>query len=359
MAEHELSWKDVWKVLTTPLKWAFSIAIALTGASIIGIIVTLVTIANKASAEVPALTSPPVITLVIFVGIALLGVGILAISSALALIRLKLNSNKLIENVSTLNSNCEKCVVASDVFSNASLGISEFVSGIGKLEAQVGKLSAEVVKVALSQYILNEGAITRLEESVIDGARIVVMTSKFNLDKGKLLGIILDNIRKGVVYEYLVPGEWDSKECIKGTDHRDFCQVIDGWWEKFKESLFNTKKENKDCIYCQAYEKLWADAKKAKTEEEKGDIIKQAWAYFAKHVKEYLIGSEHSLVTVIMYQQAKAPSDIWEVIIKLPTITDDNYYAFKIPSEEGREKTNLIDGVEKLCCNNVPLSERS
>lgn len=352
---NELSWKEIWGVLSKPFKITFSIATILSGAGIIGLITTLSIIANQLGKESISWNSANIIVLVVFAGLLFVGLGALTVASLVSLIRLKLNSSNLIENVRSFEGTCKTCSQSSLVFSSASESMKTFKEEVESLQTQVAKLH----NYALAKYILDENGITHLERSVIGDARIVVMTSKFELDKGKLLKIILDNIRKGVKYEYLVPGI-KNKGQILGTEHRDFEIVINGWWEGFKKDLFSDA-ENENCEFNNEYVQLCQQSKLAKNDNEKENVINKAWKYFAEHVKEYLIGPEHSLVTVIMYQQEPNPSKKWEVIIKLPTVTNDDYYAFQIPEEESREKINLIDGIEKICSQapNIKLAQRS
>jgi hypothetical protein len=289
----------------------------------------------------------------VFVGIMFVAFGILAFSSTISLIRLRINSGNFTKN-------CEQCSETSVEFKNNNdtysgyntnhSAIKNEMENITKtLASQVGQLNDEVTKLLLSDYIIDEKKITELESDVKEGARIVVMTSKFHLDKGKLVHIILENIRRGVEYQYLVPGEKTREGSITGTNHRDFCQVVKGWWAQFKSDI-NTYKDINEIEgknYCSDYNEV---AKKAiNGDGDRNEIFKETLRYFENHVKEYLISKNHSLVTVIMYQQEPAPSSEWEIIIKLPTVTDNNYYAFKIPQEKGEEKTNLINSIESFC----------
>jgi hypothetical protein len=345
--------KQIWSALSMPLKWAFGIALALTGISIFGAITTISSWVSEYKNILP-LDAKIFIAFAVFVGIMFVSFGILAFSSAISLIRLKFNSGNFTKN-------CEQCSETSTslknnngTYSDCNNNHSEITNEMGTiaktLEKQVGELNVGVTKVLLADYILDEGKITELESKVKEGARIVVMTTTFHLDRGKLINIILDNIRKGVKYQYLVSGEKKEGEIKPEKDHRDFCDLIKRWWTKFKSDIFECKNISKikEKNYCSDYIAIAEKANRKGVD--KNEILEDAWRYFANHVTEYLVGKYHSLITVIMYQQEPAQyDDIWEIIIKLPTVTNKNYYAFKIPGEESGEKAILIRSMEDFC----------
>lgn len=307
MNSEKLSNKQLFDAVSKPIGIALSTAITVTGISLFTIVGLVAKIAELAS-SVDLISIPKgwFVALAIFCSIFIVAVLIIAFISTISLFKIK-------------------------------IGLSSINDCISHIESATNLLSSETQKASMSKYILNGDEISEIEKNVVGEARIVVMTSRFLLDKGKLLDIILNNIRKGVTYEYLIPQE--------GAYQRDFQKVYQSWWHKFLESI--SSKEQRDIVYSKEYNEL----KKISAENPKL-FQKKAKEYFKKHVKELLINKEHNLVTIIMYQQEPQPSDKWEVIMKLPTVTEDNeYYAFHIGDEEKAEKTNLINCIENLCVN--------
>ncbi len=307
MNNEEITNKQLFGALSKPLRLGLSAALTMTGISLFTIVGLVAKIADLSSSQ-DLLTIPKgwfVATVVVCCAFVVFLL-VLALLSTFSLVRLKVNF----------------------------LSINDCIKNI---ENATNLLSSENQKASMSKHILNGDEISEIEHHVVGEARIVVMTSRFYLDKGKLLDIILNNIRKGVIYEYLIPQE--------GAYQRDFQKVYQGWWHMFLESI--SSKEEPGITFSKEYKEL----QRIKTDNHRL-FTKKAKEYFRKHVKELLINKEHSLVTIIMYQQEPQPSDRWEVIMKLPTVTEDNeYYAFHIGDEERVEKTNLVNSIENLCVN--------
>lgn len=314
--DHGISIIAIFKALSSPLKLVLGLALTFTGVSGISVISAVTYYTNNN--ELVQISS----RVLLFVGLSIVAMMfffiILAISSTVALIRLKFDGKQNDDRLA-----CD----------------------IQHLESQITLLGSMVTRNALSKYILNSALITELESSSGNNRRIVVMTSKFTLDKGKLLQVILDNIRKGAIYEYLVPSEVQDDGVVDGGDHENFKLVYRAWWNQFLKDLHTELNDD----YCVEYKELYDKARTAKSTRDKKLLKSSAEQYFKKHVKEYRIGIEHSLVTLILYQQEPSPSDNWKIIMKLPSISDDDYYAFLVPDEEQKEKTVLIQGVNKFC----------
>ncbi len=317
--------KDLFRLLSKPLKVAVSIALGITGLSMFSFFAIAARFGElvKSFGMVNLNIDIAMIILFILIIIILISALFLAIISIVALVRLKL-----------LNQNYEYSIRRI---------IDDFSSNISQLDFEVKQL-------ALSKYILDEDQITALESSKQKDERIIVMTSKYHLDTGKLLKIILDNIKKGVIYQYVVPGEKTRGKNPKiiGNHHSDFIITYTNWWNSFKEDLL--KDESPEIIetYHPDYQKLKREVTHAGLQF--SDAVKEmAQKYFASHVQEFLVNKDYSLVTIIMYQKGTITDHNYDIIMKLPTISDDNYYAFKIPDEEKVEKQNLSNIIEAFC----------
>lgn len=316
---------DIFKLLSKPLRYILSISLTLTGLSVFGIAYVIADF-EKLTNQLEDIKINLNITLIILFVLALvifLGIFLIACFSLVSLVRFKFKDREL-KNDTKLR--------------------------LEELSNNITRLGSEVTQLNLSKYILDETQITKLESSVSEESRIVVMTSKFHLDTGKLLETILTNIKKGVIYQYIVPGE-NKQGKISGNHHYDFITVYTNWWNHFINDLLIMEDDDQIKGYHANYQLLKKRALLLGKSHIK-EIKSIAKNYFAEHVQEYLVSSEYSLITVIMYQKGLATEHNYDIIIKLPTVSDDNYYAFKIPDEEKVEKKNLTDIIEAFCREN-------
>lgn len=349
-----VSIKDVWEIIGKPLNYIIS---ALGGVSCFTLITLVVVIEriyntlldNQGKFEAILIVLVIVLTFVFF--ICLIAI---TITLFVSLVKIKFDNKFFAQNIQEFNQTC-------DFFSSYASTIepllheiqnsTDDMSDVSDMALQVvEKINTLATQIHLSEFILDEREITELEASVSEGYKIIVMTSQYKLDSGKLLQVILNNIRQGVIYEYLIPSE-DEKNTF-GEKHDDFCKVVCGWWKQFLKDYENHIKkfeQNNDIVYSKDYMQLVENKLGIESDELKD--------FFLEHVREHLIANEYSLVTIIMYQKGSLTGHEWEAIIKLPTVSSDNYYAFKIPDEETKEKRNLIEAIEKLCrhTNNVKL----
>ncbi len=320
-----LSAKDLFGLLSKPLRAAVSIALAITGLSMFSFFTVAARFEElvKSFGTINLNIDVAMIVLIVLIIIILISALFLASVSIVALVRLKLMSQNF------------KCDI-SHIIDEFSVNISQ--------------LDFEVKQLVLSKYILDEDQITALESSKQRDERIIVMTSKYHLDTGKLLKIILDNIKKGVIYQYVVPGEKTrgKNSRIIGNHHSDFTLTYTNWWNSFKEDLLKEEVPEIMETYHPDYQKLKEEAMHVGLQ--LSDAVKEmAQKYFASHVQEFLVNKDYSLVTIIMYQKGAITDHNYDIIMKLPTISDDNYYAFKIPDEEKVEKQNLSNIIEAFC----------
>lgn len=327
---NELKAIDLFKILSKRLRIAISIAMTLTSLSIFSSIYVIADyerlIANLG--QVVFKISWAMIILFVCLGIFFVGTLFLACVSTVALLRLKvLDQNIKVDAYKTIEEFSQKTV--------------DFSLSINKLNSQINQLT-------LSEHILDEEQITALESGMFCGGRIIVMTSKFHLDTGKLVQVILSNIKKGVIYQYIVPGKraGGQSKRISGNHHADFTFAYTHWWELFKEDLFCAESPETVSTYDPKYQELKKFALDVRDFSQIEDAAKE---YFSEHVQEFLVSTEYSLITVIMYQKGVSTDHNFNIIIKLPTVSDDNYFAFKIPDEEKVEKKNLSDIIEAFC----------
>lgn len=327
----ELEPINILKSLSMPLRVTISLATAIMGLGIIGFFVVYNYFEEivKGLGEISMNISHALIILLVCLGIIFVGTFFIACASTVALVRLK--------------------ILDQDIKDYASRQIEEFSKKVKVFSQGISQLTSQVNQLTLSKYILDEDQITSLESGVSCGKRIIVMTSKFHLDTGKLLQIILNNIKKGAIYQYIIPGESKGKGQklkIRGTHHADFTEAYELWWKLFQEDLGR----DEPLEILSSYDSKYQELKRRVLDGGNVSLVKEdAQEYFSNHVQEYLVSTEYSLITVIMYQKDGFIAHNYDIIIKLPTVSDDNYYAFKIPDEEKVEKKNLTDIVEAFC----------
>lgn len=319
----DLTLIDLFKLLSKPLRVILTLSMSITGLSIFGFFV-IVAEFKKITEALELVTlkiNSALIALLVCIGFFIVGILFIACASIVALVRVKILDQNLKDD--------------------ANRTIEELSSNVSQINDQVNQLT-------LSKYILDEEQITALESGMFCDGRIIVMTSKFHLDTGKLLQIILNNIKRGAIYQYIVPGQKSrgKNKKISGTYHVDFTHAYTHWWNLFKQDLLYTETPDILSTYHPDYQKLKKDALNAGDIE---DIKKDAQLYFSAHVQEYLVSTDYSLVTIIMYQKGAITDHNYDIIMKLPTISDGNYYAFKVPDEEKAEKRSLSDIIEGFC----------
>ncbi len=283
----QITAKEIFRALSKPLKIAFSIAITLTGISIIGSAGSLFVLFNDEKAGLSPTESVALISLIVFAALVLIGLAVLAFSSAIALVRFKLqfNQSKFSESCEKVENSSNKYTLATESCESTRITLQTVAS---KLQDELVSLDEKVNKILLARNILDAAAITALESSVTHGNHIVVMTSKFNLDTDSLIPIILDNIRNGASYDYLVPGK-RIRGNFTSNEHDDFCKAVNNWWVKYKLDLVAhsaTDLSNKN--YSSDYLNIVQSVK------ENGNnlndkIINKAKEYFCQHINEYNI----------------------------------------------------------------------
>lgn len=319
----DLTLIDLFKLLSKPLRAIFAVSMGITGLGILGIFVVVAEF-ERITEGLKSITleiNTVFFVLLTCIGLFIIGIFIIAYVSIAALMRIKILNQRIKDDADRT---------------------------IEELSRNISQLNDHVNQLTLSKYILDEDQITDLESEMFSGGHIIVMTSKFHLDTGKLLQIILNNIKRGAIYQYIVPGQKGrgKNKQITGTYHADFTLACNSWWNLFQKDLLCEEAPDIFSTYNLDYQKLKKDALNAGKIE---DVKKDAQLYFSNHVQEYLVGTDYSLVTIIMYQKGVATEHNYDIIMKLPTISDGNYYAFKIPDEEKVEKRCLSDIIEAFC----------
>ncbi len=310
------AWKHFWVLLSKPLKALFSIFGLVTGAGLIGLGTTLtgvMTTLGNANQNYEQWVK----YLVIFVMVVLVCFFVLTILMAIGFIRVKFvedDSSKVVQkSISQYN-------VAFD-------------ESVKKFNESIHKLNESITQFSLAKYILDKPEIAELEKNVC-GKQIIVMSSKFALDTRDLQNIILDNLRKGIQYVYLIP----EQESVS-YEMNLFRTMVMNWWTTLKSSFM---KEKSKSFMCDEYKKILKLVESGQPRK----ALDQLKEYFCSHIKFVLIAREYGIVTVVMYQRNNDFQ--WDTIIMLPISDNDEYYAFQIPDAEGTEKKELEKKIQTL-----------
>jgi len=201
-----------------------------------------------------------------------------------------------------------------------------------------------------STYVLSREKVNKIEESVKKGKRIIILTSKFVLEKDtEFVERIINNFRKGVKYIYYVPD--------------DELQALNTYWESVKEwfnafASFTQSKEEAEKLLSETDDgivrewnqeyvnliKRFIRANKKKKSKGKDKEFQSVWnkliEMFTGQLKSYLFIKHLFFVTVAMYEQE---SEDWKAIIKLPTVTPkEQYVAFSLDRSEKYEREEFF-----------------
>jgi hypothetical protein len=224
-------------------------------------------------------------------------------------------------------------------------------------KANIDKLSSTcddiIFKRDVSTNILTEPAIRALESGVHKDKIIIVLTSKFTLERGVFLKIIVDNIRKGITYQYLIPNDQ--------SDDNKYSEVVQLWQQEFVkilndkdicETLANAHHDySSDYVHildeCRVYHKI-PPKNKEKTKK-RTEIAARIKKYFESHVKAHEVDKPYSCVTIIMYAKEKA--DTYDIIMKLPTSQlGEGFVAFLVPEDDNdADKKELVKQLSRMC----------
>ena len=324
--KENFAWKHFWNLLSKPLKILLSLFGFVTGTGLIGLWTSLTGVMTTLG-ESNQSYEVWVKFLVIFVMIVLVGLFLLTMILAIGFMRIKFLDNDILK---VLNDNILK-------FDTAING------NVQKFNDSIHKLNVSITQFTLSEYILDKQKISELEGNVGKNKKIIVMSSKFGLDCGELQNVILDNLRKGIQYIYLIPEE-DSKE----LEMTFFREMVENWWNMMSHSF---QKDKPKAFMCDEYKGILKTA----VEKSKEEALLELKAYFCRHISYVTIAKEYGIVTVVMYQKEDAFLK-WDTIIMLPISDNDDYYAFRIPGAEGAEKRELERKIQTLSINSKNFS---
>lgn len=251
----------------------------------------------------------------------------------------------------------EKVTQIAEIIENTNLDMK---ASIELLSKNIEKERRIITTFSIGSYVLDSNEVIKLEESVGNNkqnegrCKIYIQSSLFVLEKGPLEKVILCNLRKGVKYIYIIP---------KNESYvNEYLDMLQDWYRLYSQFIvskedydqivkeLNYKKNDKNFSHWNSnYRNLfdevgiiWRDSKLS--EKERCDKIKNIKCKIQRSFKElietHIDDESEFFITVAAYEVKR---NKWEAIIKLPTEnTDNEYYAFKIPSKNNGEIMNFI-----------------
>lgn len=246
----------------------------------------------------------------------------ISISLCIALI----SCNSYIEEFNTNLSNCrENC-------NNILLQACELEKEKNCIESctkdfseNVDRLYGLVTEMEIAGNIINKNKLMDIESHVPSNTDIIIFSSKYRLDE-EFKQIIINNIRRGVTYKYIVSGA-DSLS----PKHMRFTQIVEEWYYDYKEQQSLVLKNK-------GKSKGRGSVNNCSEEECEN--------FFFDHIKEYCSPFESDTLTIMLYRKGHG-NDIYSVVVNLPS-KKRGYYSYILP-DNNDETSNIIDSILGIC----------
>lgn len=307
------------------MRWIVSISITICGLNIVGIIAALTIISsNKAffNQHYEAIFT----ALIIMTSLLIIGFLFIAIALSIEILRIKPFKEGFDKNIACCTGNCttiqehlnngQQCL---DRLKKNGIQIEDHIQAFSE---HLDRLEGVITGLDMAGRIINKKKLLEIEEDVHPGAEIIILSSKYKLDE-EYKSLIINNIKKGVTYKYIVAGIKESS-----ASHVQFMHIVDSWFLEYRASFDNEKG-------------LAAIKKRVKKPRNPDDPEKD----FYDHVKEYCSPFSYNTLTIVLYQE-KAGSSVYKVVVNLPA--DVGYYSYVLPKNHA--ETNIItDGVISMC----------
>ncbi len=211
------------------------------------------------------------------------------------------------------------------------------------------------MEIKMQEYLLNKQQLATLEGSVGDDydceraekRRIMVTSSEFVLETSdpKFKEAIVQNLRKGVVYKYLIPESTEneplkfssmllswvhiyakhilSKEgCEELLELEKDMSISSHWCGEYKGTIRRAKK------FWEKYEKSRGAHTELEWENTAFQLFSEVLGLFKEHVLVYKANNGIFAVTMAAYEFKEG----WRAIVKLPTESNDDevYFSFSV-----------------------------
>lgn len=317
--------KKLTNLLWGPLRRIVGISITICGLNIVGIIIALTTISSKKEffdQHYEILLA----ALILMISLLIIGFLFITIALSIEILRIKPFKEGFDKNVVNCTQNCNITQEHLDNGEQFLAQLSEegihIEDRIQAFSQHLDRLEGVITGLDMAGRIINKKRLLEIEKNVHPGAEIIILSSKYKLDE-EYKSLIINNIRKGVTYKYIVAGVKESS-----ASHVQFVQIVRSWYREYQTSLDNEKG-------------LASIRKKAKKTKISADPEKA----FFDHVKEYCSPFPYNTLTIMLYQE-KSGSSVYKAVVNLPA--EDGYYSYVLP-EKHAETNTIIDGVISMC----------
>ena len=312
--------KKLFSLLSKPWRWIVGIATTVCGLNLMGIIAVFASISAKKDFfdEYYKLL---LIALIVMVFLVILGFFFISITLCIEILRMK----PFIENFNANLHDCTKnCTLAQEHLSSAQLCFDEIKKendcmqdGIKTFLKYLYDLDDIIINRKIAGRIISTKRLMEIEGSISSGSEIIIFSSKYKIDK-EYKPLIINNIRKGVTYKYIVSGARQSS-----PSHIQFMQVVKSWYKIYQDSIRN--------------EGVYRGKNKTSTDPKE--------EFFAR-VKEYCSPFMYDTLTIMLYQKEPG-SNTYQVIVNLP-IEKEETYSYILPENYG-ETNIIIQGIISIC----------
>lgn len=246
---------------------------------------------------------------------------------------------KIIEKIETQN---ETTLNSCDKLAQKNL------NSLAKLKEIMSNLKQENFK----QYLLTREELENLEGSVEDGCNVYVQTSMFELENTpKFKEIIVNNLRKGAIYHYLV----QAKSVEKKRKKKNIClpdefeSVVKDCWKQYSSFLNNddlnklNKDNSKENWNAEYKNFLDVATKHYENSEQQLPDKKEVFSSFINRFHIYYTKNISYAVTIVLYEVKK---DKWRAIVKLPTKhaekSDIDEYSYSVFGKDEVSSTRVF-----------------
>lgn len=269
-----------------------------------------------------------IITIIIVISLIIVSFIVISITLCTLLLRLK----PFIEGYDNNLEDCkENCNNIKQYIEKEKSHLSELINGTICIEKTLNGFAENldrfdkiITELEIAGNIINKNKLMEIEKSVPSNSDIVILSSKYKLDE-EFMPLIINNIKKGVTYKYIVTGA-----NLSSPNHVRFTKIVRTWHKRYFES-FSMEKHG-----------VFPQVSSKKTN--KKSIINDN-KYFYDHVKEYNSPLAYDILTIMLYQ--KGNSEDYHVIINLPS-EKEGYYSYILPDNHS-VKQSIIDGIIYMC----------
>ena len=312
--------------ISKPLRKVIGISTAICGINVFGVITAFGIISSKKDffeRNFELLLG----ALIVMIFLIIIAFAVIAVGLCIALLK-NPSLEGFTRNLSICNENCSDIQLQMDRLDEKNKIIE---SSINIFSQDIDKLYGLVAEMEIAGSIINKKKLMEIEKNVPMGTDIIILSSKYKLDE-EFKPIVINNIKKGIVYKYIVSGANSTS-----PKHIRFLQVVESWYSAYKESFNNRQQQ----IYKQSANRKKGNGRQI-TIQADIDYNEQ----FYEHIQEYSSPFDNDLLTIMLYRK-KDGNYNYDVIVNLPSEKKE-YYSYRL-SDNSSETGDLIDSILSIC----------